>query len=210
MNTATRTTLMMVVPPSRQTRARSQRIFRPRGVGRIFGLSVAPEACRTWRRPPGLRDPPPAGGPPGAPISSATLTCGAVRGTWARRDDPAAPPKTPTADSMTDPTPPTKAAVNPIVQYFRDFGVLKETGLEYWGIQIINLLDCTFYFAMLTIVTLFLSHDLGMSDVRAGYTVAVFTSAVTLLLTFSGAMTDWMGIKRRCGFRWAGRSCCAP
>jgi len=82
-----------------------------------------------------------------------------------------------------------------IVGYFKDFGVLKETGREYWGIQIINLLDCTFYFAMLTIVTLFLSHDLGMSDERAGYVVAVFTSAVTLLLTFSGAMTDWMGVK---------------
>ncbi len=82
-----------------------------------------------------------------------------------------------------------------IVAYIKDFGVLRETSREFWGIQIINFLDCTFYFAMLTIVTLFLSHDLGMSDERAGYTVAVFTSAVTLLLTFSGAMTDWMGIK---------------
>jgi MFS family permease len=96
---------------------------------------------------------------------------------------------------MSEATPAPQPAVNPIVQYFRDFGILKETGLEYWGIQIINLLDCTFYFAMLTIATLFLSHDLGMSDERAGYVVAVFTSAVTLLLTFSGAMTDWMGIK---------------
>ncbi|MBP1610676.1 MAG: hypothetical protein H6Q04_2911, partial [Acidobacteria bacterium] len=43
-----------------------------------------------------------------------------------------------------------------IVGYFRDFGVLRETGKEYWGIQIINFLDCTFYFAMLTIATLFL------------------------------------------------------
>ena len=97
---------------------------------------------------------------------------------------------------MSEAPPARKTAGEMIVGYFKDFGVLKETGLEYWGIQIINLLDCTFYFAMLTIVTLFLSHDLGMSDVRAGYTVAVFTSAVTLLLTFSGVMTDWMGIKR--------------
>jgi len=96
---------------------------------------------------------------------------------------------------MSDSPPAPKTAAQMIVGYFRDFGVLKETGREYWGIQIINFLDCTFYFAMLTIVTLFLSHDLGMSDERAGYAVAVFTSAVTLLLTFSGAMTDWMGIK---------------
>jgi MFS family permease len=97
---------------------------------------------------------------------------------------------------MSEAAPAKKTAAQLIIGYFQDFGVLRETGREYWGIQIINFLDCTFYFAMLTIVTLFLSHDLGMSDVRAGYTVAVFTSAVTLLLTFSGAMTDWLGIKR--------------
>jgi len=96
---------------------------------------------------------------------------------------------------MSEAAPAKKTAAQLIIGYFQDFGVLRETGREYWGIQIINFLDCTFYFAMLTIVTLFLSHDLGMSDVRAGYTVAVFTSAVTLLLTFSGAMTDWLGIK---------------
>ena len=96
---------------------------------------------------------------------------------------------------MSEASPAPQTAGQMIVGYFKDFGVLKETGLEFWGIQIINFLDCTFYFAMLTIVTLFLSHDLGMSDERAGYTVAVFTSAVTLLLTFSGVMTDWMGIR---------------
>jgi hypothetical protein len=72
-----------------------------------------------------------------------------------------------------------------IVGYFRDFGVLRETRLEYWGIQIVNFLDCTFYFAMLTIATLFLSTDLKMSDEDAGYAVALFTSATTLMLTVS-------------------------
>lgn len=83
-----------------------------------------------------------------------------------------------------------------IAGYFRDFGVLRGTRLEYWGIQIINFLDCTFYFAMLTIATLFLSTDLKMSDEDAGYAVAVFTSATTLLLTVSGALTDWLGIRK--------------
>jgi len=46
-----------------------------------------------------------------------------------------------------------------IIAYFRDFGVLKDTRKEYWGIQIVNFLDCTFYFAMLTIASLFLSHE---------------------------------------------------
>ncbi|MDD3180594.1 MAG: MFS transporter [Opitutaceae bacterium] len=83
-----------------------------------------------------------------------------------------------------------------IVAYFRDFGVLKETRREYWGIQIVNFLDCTFYFAMLTIASLFLSHDLGMSDQNAGRTIALFTSSTTILLTVSGMFCDWLGIRQ--------------
>jgi MFS family permease len=83
-----------------------------------------------------------------------------------------------------------------IVAYFRDFGVLKETRREYWGIQIINFLDCTNYFALLTIATLFLSEDLGLNDRTAGYSTALFTSATSLMLFISGMYTDWLGIKR--------------
>jgi len=39
--------------------------------------------------------------------------------------------------------------------------VLRETRAEYWGIQLINFLDCTAYFALLTIAAVFLSDDLG-------------------------------------------------
>ncbi len=83
-----------------------------------------------------------------------------------------------------------------IVAYFRDFGVLKETRTEYWGIQIINVLDCTFYFAMLTIATVFLSEDLGLDDEQAGYVTALFTSATSLMLFASGLVTDWLGIRK--------------
>src|SRR5664280_457235 len=103
----------------------------------------------------------------------------------------------PTApSSVNESTVPRKTAAQLIVAYFKDFGVLRETGREYWGIQIVNFLDCTFYFAMLTIGTLFLSEDLGMSDRQAGRTFTVFTVAVTILLTFSGMFCDWLGIRR--------------
>jgi predicted MFS family arabinose efflux permease len=83
-----------------------------------------------------------------------------------------------------------------MVGYFKDFGVLKETRAEYWGIQIINFLDCTAYFALLTIASVFLSEDLGLDDKSAGYTITVFTSATSLMLLFSGMTTDWLGIRR--------------
>jgi predicted MFS family arabinose efflux permease len=100
--------------------------------------------------------------------------------------------QTPTVVPTTSP----KSAADLIVAYFRDFGVLKETRKEYWGIQIINFLDCTFYFAMLTIATVFLSDDLGLNDKQAGYTTAIFTSVTTLMLFVSGLITDWLGIRK--------------
>ncbi len=89
-----------------------------------------------------------------------------------------------------------KSAAELIVSYFRDFSVLKETRKEYWGIQIINFLDCTCYFGLLTIATIFLTDDLGLNDVYAGYSTAVFTSATSLMLFVSGMYTDWLGIRR--------------
>ena len=38
---------------------------------------------------------------------------------------------------------------NFIVEYFRNFGVLKETRSEYWGMQVINFIDHTIFFAMI-------------------------------------------------------------
>jgi len=91
---------------------------------------------------------------------------------------------------------PRRTASEMIVGYFRDFGVLRETRAEYWGIQIINFLDCTAYFALLTIAAVFLSDDLGLSDRQAGYVIMAFTSTTSLMLLFSGMATDWLGIRR--------------
>ncbi|MDF1562076.1 MAG: MFS transporter [Deltaproteobacteria bacterium] len=86
--------------------------------------------------------------------------------------------------------------VNPVVKYFKDFSVLKETRREYWGLQIVNVLDSTAYFAMFNIVILSLSDDFGLDDADAGYAFMVFSSATTIFLFLSGLLTDWLGIKR--------------
>ncbi len=83
-----------------------------------------------------------------------------------------------------------------LVNYFRDFRVLKETRIEYWGLQIINFLDCTIFFAMLNIAAVYLSKDFGFSDQAAGWILTVFTSGTTICLFFAGLITDWLGIRR--------------
>jgi len=80
--------------------------------------------------------------------------------------------------------------------YFIDFKVLKDCRMEYWAVQVINLLDSLAYFAFLNIAVVFLSENIGFSDVSAGYVFAVFTTSVTLMLFFSGFITDSLGIKR--------------
>ena len=83
-----------------------------------------------------------------------------------------------------------------VVGYFRDFKVLKETRGEYWGMQVINFLDCTVFFAVLTITVIFLSDNFGFSDKQAGYVITIFGSTTTICLLFSGMFTDWLGIRR--------------
>lgn len=98
----------------------------------------------------------------------------------------------------TAPTPAAPAGFSPLaaaLQYFRDFGVLRETRAEYWGIQIVNLLDSTAYFALLNIASVFLSDDIGLSDENAGYAVGLFTITTTVFLFFSGTIADWLGIR---------------
>ena len=52
-------------------------------------------------------------------------------------------------------TAPRRSTAEMMIGYFKDFGVLKETRVEYWGIQIVNFLDCTAYFALLTIAAVY-------------------------------------------------------
>jgi len=84
---------------------------------------------------------------------------------------------------------------NFVVKYFKDFAVLKETRKEYWGIQLINMLDCLAYFALLNIIVVMLSDDYGYSDKEAGYVFTVFTSLTTICLVFFGLVTDKLGVK---------------
>ncbi|MHC4787387.1 MAG: MFS transporter, partial [Planctomycetota bacterium] len=85
---------------------------------------------------------------------------------------------------------------NPIVKYFKDFRILKQTKKEYWGLQAINTLDCLAYFAMFNIATVTLSSDFGFSDTGAGLIYTLFSGLTTIFLFFSGVITDWVGIKR--------------
>ncbi|MHC4968988.1 MAG: MFS transporter [Planctomycetota bacterium] len=90
---------------------------------------------------------------------------------------------------------------NFIVEYFRNFRVLKDTRREYWAMQVINFIDHTIFFALITIGVVFFSDTseaMGweMSDQLAGGIFTIFGSGTTICLFFSGLVSDWLGIRR--------------
>lgn len=89
-----------------------------------------------------------------------------------------------------------QAKKNPIVAYFEDFKVLKDNPKEFWGVQIINFLDSTAYFAMLSVAMLYLRKDIGFDLKWSGYVMAGFTSFVTISMLFSGVLGDVLGVKK--------------
>lgn len=91
-------------------------------------------------------------------------------------------------------------------RYFEGFGVLRETRGEYWGVQLVNVIDSATYFALLEIASVYLSEDIGLDDTMAGYGVALFTVGTTVCLFFSGTVTDWLGIRRAAHVAMIGQS----
>ena len=85
---------------------------------------------------------------------------------------------------------------NFIIEYFRDFKVLKQTSKEYWGLQAINVLDSLAYFAMFNVIVVMLSEDYGFTDKGAGLVFTPFTLLTTISLFFAGLFSDWFGIKK--------------
>jgi dipeptide/tripeptide permease len=81
-------------------------------------------------------------------------------------------------------------------QYFRDFGILKQNARSYWGIQVVNFVDLTAYFAMIAVLTLFLTDNINMTEEVSGYTVGTFTALITIGLLFTGFWTDILGIRK--------------
>ncbi|MHC4787328.1 MAG: hypothetical protein ACYTE6_15340, partial [Planctomycetota bacterium] len=74
---------------------------------------------------------------------------------------------------------------NFIVEYFRNFRVLKDTRREYWAMQVINFIDHTIFFALITIGVVFFSDTseaMGweMSDQLAGGIFTIFGSGTTI------------------------------
>lgn len=73
---------------------------------------------------------------------------------------------------------------------------LKTSPREIWFVSISQIIEYTAYSIMLMTLTLFLSSDLGLSDVAAGNYMGTWNLAYTLLIFGVGSLVDAVGIKK--------------
>ncbi len=82
-------------------------------------------------------------------------------------------------------------------KYFSEFKVLKQTPREFWTLNlVINFFEMLAYFSFMTVLTLFLTDNVGFNDQWAGNVVGLFTLLITITIFFAGFIIDSIGVKR--------------
>ncbi|GAB4288081.1 MAG: hypothetical protein Kow0090_00130 [Myxococcota bacterium] len=84
-----------------------------------------------------------------------------------------------------------------IKNYFAEFKILKMTPKEFWILNmVVNFFEMLSYFAFITILSLYLTHNLGFDDVVTGQIMGWFSLGITLVVFFAGPIIDTIGIKK--------------
>jgi MFS family permease len=65
-----------------------------------------------------------------------------------------------------------------------------------WGINISYVLEGLVYFGILTILGKYLSEDVGLKDLHAGWVYSALTGGITLSMLFLGGVADKIGVRK--------------
>ncbi len=76
-----------------------------------------------------------------------------------------------------------------------DLRKLLQSPRELWLIYVMKLLESIAYFAIYNVLVIFLSADLGYSDVEAGGIAGIWLTAISLLVFVSGFVADTLGLR---------------
>jgi dipeptide/tripeptide permease len=86
--------------------------------------------------------------------------------------------------------------INAIQNYFSEFKVLKTASKDFWLVNGINFFDCMAYFAMMNVLTLYLTTNVGFGDMDSGAWVGIFTLYITAFILAVGSVCDTIGVKK--------------
>ena len=87
-------------------------------------------------------------------------------------------------------------SANPIINYFSEFGVLKECGKNFWFTNFIQFFDGLSYFTLIIVFSLFLKDYCGFRDADAPYWVGMYTLFLSLFVFAVGTICDIIGLRR--------------
>ncbi len=81
--------------------------------------------------------------------------------------------------------------------YFSEFKVLKVCPRDFWILTfVVNFLEIVAWFGFITILTLYLTQNVGFDDVWSQNLVAGFSLGISVIMFFSGFIIDSIGIKK--------------
>lgn len=98
-----------------------------------------------------------------------------------------------TPEQSAEKTSPLRQAVREIVEPFKG---LANTSRSLWGLYLSYVLEGMVYFGILTIFGKYLSENVGLSDVHAGWVYSFFTGGITLSMLFLGGVADRIGVRK--------------
>jgi dipeptide/tripeptide permease len=79
---------------------------------------------------------------------------------------------------------------------------MKESGLswkfprEFWVANLIELFERAAYYGMFIVLAVYLTREVGFTDVETGWVTGLFASLIYMAPTFTGALSDKMGFRQ--------------
>jgi len=92
--------------------------------------------------------------------------------------------------------PPRSALRQSLSDIIDPFKSLATSPRALWGIYVSYLLEGLVYFGILTILGKYLSENVGLADLHAGWVYSGFTGGITLAMLFLGGVADRIGVRR--------------
>jgi|GEM_PF-1383416 len=84
-----------------------------------------------------------------------------------------------------------------IKNYFAEFKILGILPREFWLLNlVVNFFEMLAYFSFITVLTLYLTNNVGFDDAQTGDIMGVFTLMITVIIFIAGPIIDTIGIKK--------------
>lgn len=83
-----------------------------------------------------------------------------------------------------------------VKNYFSEFKIMKTVSKDFWLVNAIQFFDGLAYFAVIIVISLYLTDNVGFSDMEAGAWQGIFFLFITAFMFSVGSICDTLGVKK--------------